>query len=148
MIPAPEGKGVEQPVSLGVGWGQLYVCWVGMEGDMFTNACPAILPGSQSELHPAPPSFPWKHGSKSKGYNSSQIHPSLPLTPLKNVWDHSLYILQPAEMELSHTCACIPLVWPSLSSKWGFFTLGNGQRRRGNTPHPHSPAPELIISTV
>lgn len=38
------------------------------------TACPATLPGSQSELHPAPPSFPWKRGSKGKGYNSNQIH--------------------------------------------------------------------------
>lgn len=42
------------------------------------NACPAILPGSQSEVHPVPPSFPWKHGCKGKGDNSSQIHSSFP----------------------------------------------------------------------
>lgn len=52
---------------------------------MFTNACPAILPGSQSELHPASPSFPWKHGSKGKGYNSCQVYPHPIPPPLKKI---------------------------------------------------------------
>lgn len=91
MIPAPEGKGVEQAVSLGSA-GDSCMCWVGVQGDMFTKCCPAILPGSRSELHPAPPSSPWKHGSKGKGYNSSQIHPSPPPRPvLKALEPWSLY---------------------------------------------------------
>lgn len=65
------------------------------------NACLAILPGIQSELHPAPPLFPWKHGSKGKGYGSSQIHPH-PLC--KKVWNRGPYVLQSAGAGLSHTC--------------------------------------------
>lgn len=90
MIPAPERKGVEQAVNLG-STGDSCMCWVGVEGDRFTKCCPAI-PQVVSELHPAPPSFPWKHGSKGKGYNSSQIHPSPPLHPfLKGLEPWSLY---------------------------------------------------------
>lgn len=89
---------------MGVGWGQLCVSGRSGEGICLPNACPAILPGSQSELHPAPPSFPWKHGSKGKGYNSCQVYPHPIPPPLKKNWNHGPYTLQSAEVGLSHTC--------------------------------------------
>lgn len=102
MISAPEGResSRQRRVSLGVDWGQLGVRGWSGRGYVYQMLAFAILPGSQSELHPAPPSFPWKHGSKGKGYNSSQIH----LHPLqRKVWNHGPYILQSAEAGLSHT---------------------------------------------
>lgn len=96
MIPAPEGKGVEQAEGNEPGGrlGTAGCMGVGVEGDMFTKCLP--LPSYQvvswSELHPVPPSFPWKHGSKGKGYNSSQIYPH-PLQ--RKVWKYGpSYILQ------------------------------------------------------
>lgn len=44
MIPAPEGKGMEQAVSWGVSWGQLYV--LGSNGRQYVYKMPA-LPSSQ-----------------------------------------------------------------------------------------------------
>lgn len=69
ITPAPEGKGVEQAEGSepGVAWGQLGIWGSEWKGICLPNACLATLPGTQSELHPAPPSFPWKHGSKGKG---------------------------------------------------------------------------------
>lgn len=91
MLPAPEGKGMEQAVSLG-STGDSCMCWVGVEGDVFTKCCPAILPGSQSELHPAPPSFPWKHGSKGKGTRAAKFIPLPHSTPfLTDLKPWSLY---------------------------------------------------------
>lgn len=84
---------------------------------MLTRSLPAALPGSQSELYPAPPSFPWKHGSKGKGCNSSQIHPH----PLCKMFGATVPVFC---IRQEPTKPYMPLnssVWPSRPSKWGFL---------------------------
>lgn len=84
------------------------------------TACAAILPGSQSELHPAPPSFPWKRGSNCKGYNKQPNSPRLPsFKKCLEPWSLSSAASR-GGTEPYVPLNCTP-VWPSLSSKWVSF---------------------------
>lgn len=100
--------------------------WMGTAGYMgiewkgvcLPNACFAALPGSQSELYPAPPSLPWKHGSKGKGYREAAKFIPIHLIQCLEPW--SLY----SAFGRGWTKPYMPLnssLWPSCPSKWGFL---------------------------
>lgn len=71
-----------------------------------------------------------------------------PQPPLKNVWDHSLYIMQPVEVVLSHSTFQFFPSGPSFPASGVSLTLAVCRGGEVTSNPPTSPAPELTVSTV